>query len=386
MVSKLKNLFLIIVIILFSVIYVKADSNNSDLTIQNIEIIDKADTMDSSVELNPISNISTNSSFFEEGDYVKYKITIKNNSNNKYQIKELLDNNDQTYINNTYEYSKKEINQNEEYSFNMITSYNNLISTKKEIINTPLIISLKYSNQSSNPNTIDTIYIYHLIFLISLLLFTFFMKMSKKQRATLIIGLCILNIPFLVKASGNVFNLELYRDIHIYKDTAIFVTGKEFNKKIKSLASNNQNITYNSEDNLISRIVVASEKNTELTENNIISSEKTNLPIYAWYEERTIYLWSEDNNPELNPNSSCMFQKLNNVKNISLNDFDSSNIKDSSYMFLDDKSIETIRIENLETKKVTNMESMFEGCEKIKNIDCTSFNTEKVNNMKDMFK
>ena len=58
-------------------------------------------------------NINLNTIFFGKTDYVKYKITIKNNTKGIMKIDEVIDNLDSDVIDTEYEYEKKELKKDE---------------------------------------------------------------------------------------------------------------------------------------------------------------------------------------------------------------------------------------------------------------------------------
>ena len=84
-----------------------------------------------------------------------------------------------------------------------------------------------------------------------------------------------------------------------------------------------------------------------------------------------------------------MFFQCNDIMNIDLSSFYSSNVNDMSYMFAllsnNFNKLTNIELSSFDTQNVTNMEKMFYNCCKLNNLDLSSFNTEKVINMKGMF-
>ena len=203
---------------------------------------------------------------------------------------------------------------------------------------------------------------------------------------------------------------------------AIFIDGLTFNDKIKKLANGND-VTYYSVDN---RIKTLKRSETEPTDNNkqeknIVSSSNSEVPIYAWFDNGTLYWWSEDYKPNLNADASIMFYNLQGLREIELNKiktnlttnmaalfknckslktidvstFDTSNVTNMMAMFdveyrwgsgaVVSETTEIVGLKNFDTRKVKYMSEMFHGQIKIKNLDLRSFDTSNVEQMGAMF-
>ena len=203
---------------------------------------------------------------------------------------------------------------------------------------------------------------------------------------------------------------------------AIFIDGLTFNDKIKKLANGND-VTYYSVDN---RIKTLKRSETEPTDNNkqeknIVSSSNSEVPIYAWFDNGTLYWWSEDYKPNLNADASIMFYNLQGLQNIELNKIKTNLTTNMAALFKNCKSLKTINVSTFDTSNVTNMMAMFDveyrwgsgagvsetteivglknfdtsnvrymsemffGQIKVKNLDLSSFNTSNVELMGGMF-
>ena len=83
---------------------------------------------------------------------------------------------------------------------------------------------------------------------------------------------------------------------------------------------------------------------------------------------------------------SYMFRNCQNIKNIDLSFFDSSNVTSMKYMFGKCINLEKINLKNLNTENVKDMSYMFNKCKNLKIIDFpSSFSTKNVINMNGMF-
>lgn len=81
-----------------------------------------------------------------------------------------------------------------------------------------------------------------------------------------------------------------------------------------------------------------------------------------------------------------MFHSCYKLKDISINNFDTSHCTNFLGMFgLCEKLTQIIGIDKIDTSNVTSFGSMFQGCEYISELDLTNFDTKKGTNMFNMF-
>ncbi|MBP3831716.1 MAG: BspA family leucine-rich repeat surface protein [Clostridia bacterium] len=173
--------------------------------------------------------------------------------------------------------------------------------------------------------------------------------------------------------------------VAIEEPRAIFKTGAEVNAKMKQLAGT-ENATHQTEDTNIREIKRATEiSDANKIDSNIVSTPESNTPIYMWFDNGIIYYYSIDEKPELNTASSYMFSGFKKLKNIYLNNFDTSNVTLMHGFFERDKELTNLDLSSLNTSKVTNMGYMFNGCTSLENINLSNFNTEKATTMNGMF-
>ncbi|MBR3645452.1 MAG: BspA family leucine-rich repeat surface protein, partial [Lachnospiraceae bacterium] len=84
-------------------------------------------------------------------------------------------------------------------------------------------------------------------------------------------------------------------------------------------------------------------------------------------------------------NMFCMFDRCESLESLDLSNFDTSKTKDMACMFIECKSLTTLDISSFDTSKVENMHDMFSWCESLTTLDISSFDTSKVEDMHDMF-
>ena len=175
---------------------------------------------------------------------------------------------------------------------------------------------------------------------------------------------------------------------HWSKKKTTLDTGPTVNAKIKRLAnpSINENQINMEEDTSITSITRTETQPIldDMTEANIISVSGSENPIYAWFDNGTIYWWTEANDVYLNQNSSYLFCNLTALTNFELDKVISDNLTDISYTFVGLKSMNTIDLSKINTESVTNMEATF-GLTEFESLDLSKLDTTKVTNMSLMF-
>ena len=80
-----------------------------------------------------------------------------------------------------------------------------------------------------------------------------------------------------------------------------------------------------------------------------------------------------------------MFGDCKSLITLNLSSFNTSNVTTMGSMFENCKSLITLNLSNFNTSNVTTMGSMFENCEALTSLDVRSFNTSKVGNFSDTF-
>lgn len=229
----------IIILMSYLVLQFVGNSNvyatEDTISITNVEIIEKTETVD--VESLSYENTAVNANivYHKVGDYVKYKITINNNSNQNYKIKSLSNDNKNEYI--SYEHSNYS---NTEFKSNSSTELFITVKYLKEIdditkriqeTNTNLLLIMEDANGNTvtknisiNPKTGDPIIKYIIVFSISalgLLVFAIARKKGcdRKKIFGIILAL-ILTMPVVVNASGSSLTLNLKGKVEL-KDKLI---------------------------------------------------------------------------------------------------------------------------------------------------------------------
>ena len=218
---------LLLIFSIFGTINVLAEEVIFKIT--NISVKEKS----SGVTVNDVSlsgeTITNDIVFTDKDDYIKYEITLKNNTSDKYKILSVSDDNDSEYLDYTYDdLSDVELNGGDEKTFNLTITYKKE-TTNSSITDKAVNLTLTYekedgttgttpitnNNKITNPKTGDNIYKYIIMGIISLIGLGVTLSNKKKLSKTLMVmGIAsTLIIPFGVKANSNSFIIKFNNTI-----------------------------------------------------------------------------------------------------------------------------------------------------------------------------
>ena len=167
-------------------------------------------------------------------------------------------------------------------------------------------------------------------------------------------------------------------------ESSILVAGEEFNRILKTLSVGQSQISASSNSAItsIQRSLTAPQDSDNSVIVSIGGSEK---PIYAWFKNGIIYLYTSSDKIMLNPDSSYQFLRFNGITNLDMTIFDSTYVVDLSGIFSSMDNLQTIDLSGFDTSSVTDMSSMFYNDKKLLSLDISSFNTSNVTDMSSMF-
>ena len=169
-----------------------------------------------------------------------------------------------------------------------------------------------------------------------------------------------------------------------YEHIAIMTEGPDFNAKLKALETATNKIEHFKK----SAVVPAASMNAVN-----IEDEESDYEIKLWLDptDKTAYYYTEPEKVYLNTDSSKMFyskydeQKIKNILDLDLSNFNTSNVTNMGIMFHGMSSLTSLKLSNFDTSKVTNMQWMFFGMRSLTTLNLSSFNTSKVTDMSYMF-
>ena len=186
--------------------------------------------------------------------------------------------------------------------------------------------------------------------------------------------------------SGNYTNKLILSFVsNPYQMRAIMTEGPDFNAKLKSLETTTNKIEH------FKKSAVA-----PVTSMNAVNidDEESDYEIKLWLNptDKTAYYYAEPEKVYLNEDSSKMFysdqpfeQKIRNVLEIDLSNFDTSQVMNMSHMFHSMSNLTALNLSNFDTSQVTDMNNMFDGMSILTSLNLSNFDTSKVTNMQGMF-
>ena len=385
----MKKIVLVILFLLLfpSMVFAKDTCNNNDIIIEEIKVEEKGGYTEELIPVNIDNNIiNLNLEMYNVGESITYKIKVKNNSNNDYYFTKDSFNLNTDHIEYEILNNSAVIKPNEEKEIELKITYKNKTPEDEFTENNMMSITLS-DTPLSNPSTKRTS---GLLLLVTFIIMIMFINRNKKLNKVLI-GIIICSIPLSIKALCTI-NLEINANITINEKEAIFLPGPEVNAKMKELAgidTSTSQYPYAAQDNNITSIKYSNtepiESNKE--EKNIVSTSDSPYPIYMWYEDNTIYWWSEDAHPSLNENSNFFFHNMRGLNNIeSLSSWETSNAKLMTSMFYYNNLSSLTSLSEWDVSNATSLAGMFGYNDTLTSLEpLSNWNISNVTNINSMF-
>ena len=170
-----------------------------------------------------------------------------------------------------------------------------------------------------------------------------------------------------------------------YTPKAIMTEGQDFNEKLKDLETATNKIEHFKKSTTAPA--------TSMNAVNI-EDEDSDYEIKLWLDptDNTAYYYAETEKVYLNADSSKMFfsgfgeQKIKNILDLDLSNFDTSNVTLMWDMFSGMSRLTTLNLSNFDTSQVTYMGGMFDYMFNLTTINLSSFDTSQVTYMGEMFR
>jgi len=185
--------------------------------------------------------------------------------------------------------------------------------------------------------------------------------------------------------SGNYTNKLIISFVsNPYQMRAMMMNGPDFNTKLKSLETTTNKIEHFKKGTVTPAVSMSTVN---------IDDEYSDYEIKLWLDpaDKTAYYYVETEKVYLNADSSEMFfskygeQKIKNILDLDLSNFDTSQVTNMSSMFRGMSNLTTLNLSNFDTSQVTNMDSMLASVSNLTTIDLSSFDTSKVTDISAMF-
>ena len=169
-----------------------------------------------------------------------------------------------------------------------------------------------------------------------------------------------------------------------YQMRAMVTNGPDFNAKLKSLETATNKIEH-FKKSVLAPVVYMNTVD--------IQDADSDYRIKLWLDptDKTAYYHAEPEKVYLNTNSSMMFfsgeseQKIKNILELDLSNFDTSKVANMSHMFNGMRNLTTLNLSNFNTSNVTDMGGMFFSMTNLTTLNLSNFDTSKVTNMRSMF-
>ena len=169
-----------------------------------------------------------------------------------------------------------------------------------------------------------------------------------------------------------------------YQMRALMTEGTDFNAKLKSLETATNKIEH-FKKSVLAPVVYMNTVD--------IQDEDSDYRIKLWLDptDKTAYYHAKPEKVYLNTNSSMMFfsgeseQKIKNILELDLSNFDTSKVANMSHMFNGMRNLTTLNLSNFNTSNVTDMGGMFFSMTNLTTLNLSNFDTSKVTNMGSMF-
>lgn len=170
-------------------------------------------------------------------------------------------------------------------------------------------------------------------------------------------------------------------DPEVESESTRFVDGQTFGQKIRALAGSTE------EKNTNINAIVRSNELAEITytDDNVLSLSTESTPIYGWFEEGTLYYYSEAEVFYLNEDSSYMFANLEGLEMVDFSPIYLHEVVNMEGMFKNCKSLNNLSFYDENTVNVTNMSYMFAGCSDLESLSLGGFAADKLLTMAHIF-
>lgn len=366
---------MLIFVLSFIVFPIFAKASTCDINSIIIDSITLNKIYGTAEELSPAvidnNKINIDIKFHDPGDAIEYSFIVKNVSDEGFYFDEssLVNNTDYVEYVFSHDGDSSLIKPGEVRTTKLVVKYKNKVSTDKltnDSYSENKLVNLNLTDGKNiiNPETGLINPLYYVVLLgCSFGLLIISIKHRKVIKYTIILMCVSFTIPLISKALCKC-SLPVDSKITIDNKEAYFITGKEFNIRIKQLAGDDTSINAHTTKNTnITKILYSNVEplDTNKQSINVVSTDSSPYPIYTWYDNGIIYWWSEDKSPQLNPDAAYMFLYLSALNNLEdFKYFDTSKMTTTRSMFYGDTSLLSLDgLENWDLSSTITIQGMF---------------------------
>ncbi len=170
------------------------------------------------------------------------------------------------------------------------------------------------------------------------------------------------------------------------KKTATLAKGRTFNESIKTMAAGKDRDTYRS-DSLIKAIRQCTDADA-MSGRDVKELQEDGEPVYGWFEDGTIYFYTDADTVYLNEDCSGMFRYCEALVDFfGISGFDAGKMRDGNEMFIGCYGLITAdSFSQWNTGNLENMQAMFQECRWLQDIaGLSKWDVSHVTNMGALF-
>ena len=185
------------------------------------------------------------------------------------------------------------------------------------------------------------------------------------------------NIECIYKFNSGYPTKLLHNVFQDYRDTSLYIEGKEIMKKLFEIYINEKKIDFLFE---LSGIGKGKKKIKILNKRPLTNM---NDMFYYCFSLTSLNLSNLNVNNVIN--MSCLFHECSNLTSLNLSNFKTNHVTNMSGMFDGCSSLTSLDLSSFNTNNVINMSYMFNYCSSLTSLNLSNFNTNNVIKMNDMF-
>ena len=359
--KKLSYFLIVIMLVALSSVFVSA--KEVDVTILSIEEVEKS--KNTVVEAAPTivdGKLVSNVKFFDVGDYVKYKLTLKNNGEDNFYIENIIDNNGIRNVSYEYEFDEPMIEAKGQGIVYLKVSYSELLAADNpldanDVYSVTNQVNLKVNLSDApatftNPETLNNLLLMGFFIVFFGVSVYFVIKYKKRSMMALFLLSVFLVRPFLVFADE-----EQITEVQINTDLKI---------QASVINSNWKNLVSGSFD----KIELLKVEND--VDGSVDISKLGDRSVFAWIEDNTLKIASKYQ--IFAPiNSTGLFSDLG-VSSINFNKrLDTAYVTNMNNMFYNDSNLTSLDLSSFDTSGVNSYDGLVGYCLNLTDLNLSGF-------------
>ena len=358
-------LLFIVLVGIFAVYNVHAEGEGVVLT--GIEEVEKSPNVVVSGEASVSgTTVNSNVNFYDVGDYIKYKLTLKNTDDVNYYIDGIADNNQVSNVKYDYEVGDPLLEAGQENTVYLRVSYANQLSSANALDANDTYSTLNHvsmrvdlsdkPNTLINPSTANNVM--NMILFMSLIGGVSYVFYKRKKNGLLVLVLlAAVSLPVITKATeAATMNFSV--------DTDLKIKASFLSNDWKNLVTDSYN-----------KIVIS--KVQELPEGAVDVSKLGDGSVKAWVSDGLLTIGSKY--AIYAPvDSKDLFSAVGTgADEITINNFDTTYVTSMDGMFRGHINLNSLDLSSFDTNLVTNFDGIVGSCPNLTDLNISGFNFSK---------